>query len=296
MSGGATRQNVSAARARWAAKGARWKDAAQRVRSLWEAAEELRVTRKMTGPAVAEALHREAVCIALRVEPPNDEAGAALWATSAPNVQLAIAGSVSELGLLRRWVEGFPGNEPDGRTFHRNALAFLEADLALIRRRSVVLARIAAATLVVFGLATIGVVRVVERVRAPVDLAAGRPFTLSSSWAPCHPEENECGGFPMKLLFHTNEQLHPWFQLDLGTPAPQYSRLAIRNRTDVALMRCLPLVVEVSDDGVSFREVARQTEKFVDWSPTFPPQTARFIRLRTDRQSTLHLESVKVYQ
>ena len=61
------------------------------------------------------------------------------------------------------------------------------------------------------------------------------------------------------------------------------------------MMRAIPLVLEVSDDGKAFREVARRTEEFSAWAPSFPPQTARYFRVRVDRVSTLHLEAVRVH-
>ena len=57
----------------------------------------------------------------------------------------------------------------------------------------------------------------------------------------------------------------------------------------------VPLVLEVSDDGASWREVIRRPDVFATWYPTFPAQKARYVRLRVDRISTLHLEAVRVH-
>ena len=129
---------------------------------------------------------------------------------------------------------------------------------------------------------------------APVDLAKGKPFTLSSKWADCHPEEGQCGGYPTRVAFHTNEEPSPWFLIDLGAPT-SFSRLTIANRSDMAGIRAVPLVVEVSDNGAEYREVARQTQMFATWSPHVGPQVARWVRLRVDRTSVLHLEAVKIH-
>ena len=86
----------------------------------------------------------------------------------------------------------------------------------------------------------------------------------------------------------------PWYQIDFGAPTT-FSSATIINRQDAAMPLALPLVLEVSDDGKTFREVARRTELFTAWAPTFAPQTARYFRARVDRTSILHLEAVRVH-
>ena len=181
------------------------------------------------------------------------------------------------------------------RSAHRRALDTLEADVRTVKtwsqQRTVA---IGAACFVTVALLVVGF-SVVQRLRRPTDLAAGKPFTLSSSWTTCHPEEGECGGFPMKIAFHTNEQNNPWYMVDLGEKK-EFSTVSIRNRTDVALMRAIPLIVEVSDDAQNFKQVAERTESFVEWEAKFTPQTARYVRVRVPRVTTLHLEAVRVHK
>lgn len=129
---------------------------------------------------------------------------------------------------------------------------------------------------------------------APKDLAKGRPFTQSSKWADCHPDRHECGGYPMNAVLHTLAEQSPWYQVDLGAPTT-FSSATIVNRQDMAMSQAVPLVLEVSDDGTTFREVIRRPTVFVEWAPHFAPQTARYVRLRVDRFATLHLESVQVH-
>ena len=57
----------------------------------------------------------------------------------------------------------------------------------------------------------------------------------------------------------------------------------------------MPLVVEASPDQKTWTEVARRTEVFETWQPKFAKQNARFLRLRVDRKSWLHLERVAVH-
>jgi hypothetical protein len=122
------------------------------------------------------------------------------------------------------------------------------------------------------------------------NLAAGKPWTTSSKMFDCNPGTGECGGVQTMIFFHTN----PWFQYDLGTKT-QFSSLTVKNRQDAEPGRAVPLVVEVSDDAKKFREVARRNDEFNVWKPSFPAQSARYVRLRVARKSILHLELVQVH-
>lgn len=135
---------------------------------------------------------------------------------------------------------------------------------------------------------------VVARVAAPVDLAKGRPWTASSKLTDCHPDREECGGAKTAIFFHTLEEENPWVQIDLQT-AQSFSSATIENRLDVALERAIPLVLEVSTDGVTWKEVARREKKFEKWKPSFPTQTARFVRAKVPRRSILHLTAVRIH-
>lgn len=152
------------------------------------------------------------------------------------------------------------------------------------------LLRIGLTLLVIVGL----VVGVAALIPAKKNLAAGRPWATSSKMFDCNPEAGECGGAQTMILFHTKDEQNPWFQYDLGAPT-QFSSMTIKNRQDGNRERAVPLVVEVSDDGRSYREVARQNDEFSVWKPSFPKQTARYVRLRVARKSMLHLESVQVH-
>lgn len=129
---------------------------------------------------------------------------------------------------------------------------------------------------------------------AKKNLAAGKPWTTSSKMFDCNPEAGECGGAQTMIFFHTKEEQNPWLEYDLGTKT-QFSSMTIKNRQDGERDRAVPLVVEVSDDGKTFREVIRRTDQFSVWKPSFAKQTARYVRLRVPRKSMLHLESVQIH-
>ena len=129
-------------------------------------------------------------------------------------------------------------------------------------------------------------------VRGP-DLALGKRWRTSSQQFVCHPKESECGGAQTSIFFHTLEEDSPWYEVDLGTPQT-IARVAVTNRDDCCLERAVPLVVEVSDDRKKWRTVARRGDSFREWEGKFAPLQARYVRLRVDRHSTLHLAKVSV--
>jgi hypothetical protein len=120
---------------------------------------------------------------------------------------------------------------------------------------------------------------------APKDLAQGQPRRASSALPAL---------FSANIMFHTNEELNPWFEIDLGRPQLVRS-LYVKNRADCCQERAVPLLAEVSIDQSNWRQVARRDESFALWEPTFPPVRARYLRLRVPRFTALHLEQVKVY-
>jgi hypothetical protein len=130
-----------------------------------------------------------------------------------------------------------------------------------------------------------------QRAMQGPDLLANKPWTTSSKLFECHPKDMECGGARSAMLFHTSDDDKPWVEYDLGSPQ-KIARVEIINREDCCLERAVPLVIEVSNDHVKYQEVARRVETFREWEATFPPVTARYLRARVDRRSTLHLVRV----
>jgi hypothetical protein len=125
------------------------------------------------------------------------------------------------------------------------------------------------------------------------NLLRGVSPVLSSEWARCDPQRGQCRGFSTRILFHTHEQLEPHVQYDLGGVRSVHS-LLVQNRRDAHQDRAVPLVASVSVDGVTFREVARQSYWFELWKADFAPVEARYFRLSVARVSILHLERVEL--
>jgi hypothetical protein len=165
-----------------------------------------------------------------------------------------------------------------------------EGDRAIARARR----RVAAAygSLFVAALAiVVASVVLVRVVRRGPELSHGRPTSQSSSYPQCAPPAYRCG---IDLLFHTNTDAGPWWQVDLG-PDKSVSSVQVENRADCCKDRAVPLIVELSDDARVWREIARQNDPFDEWTATFPRQPARHLRLRVPRTTAFHLKHVSVY-
>lgn len=142
--------------------------------------------------------------------------------------------------------------------------------------------------------ALVVLIAAVPRLFVPVDLAAGKRWRASSTLSECHPDRIECGGVRTAIFFHTREEPQPWVEFDLTAPTT-FRSVSVANRSDGLQERAVPLVLEVSDDRVTWRELARREEPFNGWSPSFDAVTARYVRLRATRTTFLHLEAVKIH-
>jgi hypothetical protein len=129
------------------------------------------------------------------------------------------------------------------------------------------------------------------------DLAQGKPWRTSSALDDCPLGRTQrcLGNHLVELLFHTQTEASPWMEIDLGEPT-RLSQVWVHNRKDCCQERAVPLVVEAGDDGRSFRELARVDEPFRKNVIKFPATRARYVRLRVDRPSALHLAGVEIYR
>jgi F5/8 type C domain len=126
------------------------------------------------------------------------------------------------------------------------------------------------------------------------EISAGKPWKTSSVAMVCEPERISCGGAITKILFHTNNEADPWFEIDLGG-VYEVSRLTVKNRHDSCPDCAVPLFVETSLDHASYQTIARRFSVFDEWTQRLPATRARYVRLRVPRVTRLHLEAVRVY-
>jgi hypothetical protein len=155
---------------------------------------------------------------------------------------------------------------------------------SVLVQRAVRIALVLGAMVLLLGLA---------RLRSKPNLASGKSWKTSSTLLTCDPEHHHCGGTTTDIFFHTKEEESPWWEVDLGAPK-SFTTVHVKNRGDCCEDRAVPLVVEVSDDRKTFREVARRDQPFGEWDASVGKQSARYVRLRVARRSTLHLEAVTV--
>ena len=104
-----------------------------------------------------------------------------------------------------------------------------------------------------------------------------------------------CGGARLNIFFHTTTEPSPWIEIDLLEPT-SISKVLVVNRDDCCEERAVPLLVEVAGDDRLFTQVARETAAFDEVELTFPPTTARYVRLRVNQHSALHLVRTSVYR
>lgn len=127
------------------------------------------------------------------------------------------------------------------------------------------------------------------------DHAASAPWQASSAsegyaarGQGFHPFEGRAN-----IFFQTGVEAEPWVRFDLG--APRTIRVVrVQNRLDSRQEWAVPLVVEASGDGAVWRELGRRVEPFYYWQLRVRPTTARWIRLRVDRPTSLHLGRVEI--
>jgi hypothetical protein len=259
---------------------------------------------------LAISLYREAACWALRARLGAPRAAGladAFDATPRSVLEFAAGGAeqleaVREV-LLARDALALPEAELDiQREQARLARDFVDALIRVEQQRDHALhsvlverwVRTGAALAVAMALA-VGVSLLVWRATRPPDLALGKPWRVSSSQGECRPAQRSCLGARTDILFHTNMEANPWFEIDLGSPLP-FSVVEVQNRGECCTEVVLPLAIEVSDDAREWREVARQTEVFGTWRAQLPPQHARYVRARSMRRTVLHLARMSVFE
>jgi hypothetical protein len=118
-------------------------------------------------------------------------------------------------------------------------------------------------------------------------------WSASSAWS----------GFPQSgtlgqhgaygLLFHTDEEDDPWVIVDLGKTRT-IKEVLVKNRADMDTDRGLPLVVELGGPDRRFATVESRTTRFDVWDVKFAPRAARYVRLRAQGRTVLHLREVRI--
>lgn len=134
---------------------------------------------------------------------------------------------------------------------------------------------------------------------SPRNVARGKPASASSRHpaALSGPEGLTDGSTSAAYGAHTDREVAPWVQVDLQKPFA-IDRVKIYNRADGWFDDSLPLVLELSDDGVSFAELARRAEHFgadSPWVAELGARRGRFVRVRHPGSGLVVLGEIEVY-
>lgn len=263
-----------------------------------------------TGQALAADLYRQSLVWSLAARAPAGSRGAEpiqLWEVTGANELLALP---QERGERHRVIEAL--GQADFRAFsslgesERQRLAsqlrtLAQSALELGRPgdrlvRKLLFQRFVRSLLALLVLAAVVwlAIATADYLGRKPNLAAGKPWRASSTWAVCEPEIRRCGPLRSRIFFHTLDDATPWVEFDLLAPST-FSEVYVRNRTDSVPDRAVPLMIEVSDDAKTWRLVSRRDETFVTWTARFAPVTARYVRLRVDRRTQFHLEVVEIH-
>jgi hypothetical protein len=126
------------------------------------------------------------------------------------------------------------------------------------------------------------------------DLAQGASWVASSKYPEngCTSPAQKCAESP-NFFFHTVEEIDPNIIFDLKK-AQSVSGVRVVNRPDCCPGRGIPLVVEVSEDLKTWKEVARRSRDFSNWRVNFPKVKARYVKLHAPNKNILHLQQVRI--
>jgi hypothetical protein len=136
----------------------------------------------------------------------------------------------------------------------------------------------------------------VQWVATPKNIALRKPVTASSEAWDTKPEGAVDGDKFTRFGFHSSLDDKPWLVIDLGANY-RLTRVKVYGRGDCCFDQSVPLTMETSTDGTSFKAIAERASDFSQSAPwvVYPQSsTARFLRLRTQRTSYLVLSEVEV--
>jgi hypothetical protein len=140
-----------------------------------------------------------------------------------------------------------------------------------------------------------------EAIRAAVvmpNVALHKPVSPSSvAHVPADGQSLVDGETGTSFGVHTQVEDSPRVVIDL-LDTYRIRRLKVHNRVDGWFDDCLPLVAELSEDGRSYKEIARRDTHFggdPPWVIDANDEPARYVRLRIPRKGYLALSEVEVF-
>jgi hypothetical protein len=135
-----------------------------------------------------------------------------------------------------------------------------------------------------------------SRMAAPANIALRKPVTASSTAFGMKPEGAVDGKRYGTYGFHSDISNDPWLTIDLGAPH-DLRHIDVYGRHDCCFEQSVPMIVEGSLDNTTFSPIAQRDaplDHAEPWAISVRYVTARYVRVRTARQSYLVLTEVEV--
>jgi len=294
---------LASAKSRATAITARQRLQVEQARSLFDLGERVRdrittVTSESTA-ITAQILFHQASLLALRALTPEGDSPEACWEANRGHVaQMAGLDATAEARLNQIFPAPFAADaslsesqiNADTELFQR-VLGQFVAEVEVPHRQVDVVRGVRALRITLAGLALLALGGLVafssiKRKFNPPNLLEGKAWHASSSLPNAGPH-SICSGTAGGFFFHTDNELNPWVQFDLGS-VQSVRRVEVANRARFE-GRALPLAIELSMDGKTWLEVARKKETFTSWDVDFAPKDARYLRARAASKTWLHL-------
>jgi hypothetical protein len=135
----------------------------------------------------------------------------------------------------------------------------------------------------------------ITRLTAPPNLALHKRVTVVTP----HPgvavgPDALVDGNRSNLGFHTDVGMGHHVTIDLGQ-VHRIRQVVVYNRADCCPERAVPLALELSTDGQTFRQVAQRLDPFERWRVKLAPTDTRYVRLALMSGAYFHLAEVEVY-
>lgn len=152
-----------------------------------------------------------------------------------------------------------------------------------------------------FALGGLVVVACVWGVNALYQRKLATDLTLDATWSAssrhidaCRSPEQECPESE-EFFFCTRQEKNPWLMFDFKT-TKTFSAVEVINRQDCCGERAKSLIISVSEDKENWLVVAERREQFKTIDASFPPVSARYLKLEVPEPSAmLHLARVRVF-
>ena len=133
-----------------------------------------------------------------------------------------------------------------------------------------------------------------SRLSRAQNIALHRPTEVSSMSGEGTHGAELVDGITDNLGFHTNSEPNPYVVIDLGA-SRRFDKIVVFNRADCCQERAIPLSVDVSDDGTTFRNIANRYAIFEEWTVKGLHEKGRYVRFQLKATQYFHLAEVEIY-